>query len=101
MTFSEQKSQIEELLKNLTTAENAETIAKGVNALKGMEEEHENALKDAKAAKDALVRVVSQTPIQPTPKQSDQDPVHDPEPKSLDDLIGESLTAIIDKRPKP
>ena len=100
MTFSEQKSRIEELLKNLTTAENAETVAQGVSALKAMEEEHENALKDAKAAKDALVRVVSQTPIQPTTKTQDADPTHEDAPKSLDEIVDASLAEVIANRPK-
>ena len=98
MTFSEQLSQLNELLNGLTTAENAEIIAAGKKNLEAMKEAYETASKDAQDAKSALVRIVSTTPVTP-PKEQD-DPSHEDVPPSLDKILEDSLASVIDARAK-
>lgn len=98
MNFSEQLSQLNELLNGLTTAENAETIAAGKKNLEAMKEVYETASKDAQDAKSALVRIVSTTPVTP-PKEQD-DPSHEDVPPSLDKIIEDSLADVVSARAK-
>lgn len=99
MKFSEQKSQLEQLLNELTTAENAETIAQGKKALEAMCADYETANKDAQEAKSALVRIVSQTPVQFN-TQGAVEPTHEAPPPSMDEVIEQSLASVLSNRAK-
>ena len=97
MTFNERKSQIQKLLGELTTAENAEQIAEGIKVLEAMEADHNAAIKDGLEAKNALVRMVTSTPVRTTPEAGGE-PTHEDAPKDLDDVISESLQSVISSR---
>ena len=100
MTFNETMNALNELLEGLTTAENAETVAKAKQTLAAMGQEHEETAKEAKSAKSSLVNLVSRIPVQTTPQPAEEEPAHEEALPDIDDLLEQEIEAVIRARPK-
>ena len=88
-------NKILECIKALTTPDNAEEMAKLTTLAGEMHEAYDEAQKQVIDAKDALVRIVTSTPIrQPT---QDPAPTHD-EPIDLDTLIASEISEVVKSR---
>lgn len=81
--FNDSITTVKDILKELLTAENAETVTKIDKELDTMTAEHNDALSRESALKDSYIKVVKEFSFK-TPSD-DADPVA--EPKTLDDIL--------------
>ena len=97
--MNESFEKIKSALADATTAENAEKIAELGKMISGIESEFQKAKDEAKAAKNALVRGVMQSPVRESPKSDESDnPEHLAAPPSIDEAIEMGLKEIFDAR---
>lgn len=99
MDYAETQKNLLEALNGLTTAENAETIAKMKTLIGNMATEHDAVVQDARKSKDALVKAVQTMPVQQFAGQAGAasahaDPVHEAEPLSIDAAIDAALREV-------
>ena len=88
--YNEKTAEILSLLNDITTAENAESVAKVKAALGEATELHEKTVEKLGSTQDTLVQMVKGFGTREAPKNDIQ-----PEgPKSLDEAIAESLEKI-------
>lgn len=93
MTHKEGIDALNNLLGELTTAENAEQIAKGKDLLSSLGKEYDAAHEEGQKAKDSLVRLVQNMPVKNEEKAGPPDPTHE-STVSLDDAIAGALESI-------
>lgn len=96
MNYKENQARLIEQLQGLTTAENAETVGAMTQIIEAMAKEHDEAVKEGLNAKNALVKAVTGTGFRHI--EADAIPTHEDAPKSIDDLIDDSLGEIVAKR---
>ena len=96
MDYAETQKNLIDALNGLTTAENAETIAKMKTLIGNLATEHDAVVQDARKSKDALVKAVQTMPVQQVPGQAGttREPVHEAEPLSIDDAILAALNEV-------
>lgn len=93
--YNEITESFKDLLKQNLTADNSEVITQLSTKLDELKQEHEKLEEENSQLKDKYVEYIKATNFKETPKDEVLD-----EPKSLDDIITDSVNKIINERTK-
>ena len=93
MPHKENIEALGQLLGELTTAENAEKIAKGKDLLSSLDKDYGNAVEEGQKAKDSLVRLVQNMPVKQEGNREQPDPSHASTP-TIDEALSAALKDV-------